>query len=65
VSGEGMKIQIPKYNDVWMDNGVETLYRLLKDAQDSSFSVKIKDNSLIITVADFAKFKEAVGVADG
>ncbi len=58
-----MKIQIPKYNDVWMDNGVETLYRLLKDAQDSSFSVNIKDNSLIITVADFAKFKEAVGVA--
>lgn len=58
-----MEIRIPKYNDVWMDNGVETLYRLLKEAQDGSFSVRIDNNSLIITVADFAKFKEAVGVA--
>lgn len=23
VSGEGVKIQIPKCSDVWMDNGVE------------------------------------------
>lgn len=62
MSGE-VEIKIPKYNDVWMDNGAETLYRVLKDAQDGSFGVKIKDNSLIITVADFAKFKESVGVA--
>lgn len=58
-----MEIAIPALNDVWMDNGVETLYRLLKEAQDDSFSVKIGDNSLIITVADFAKFKKSVGIA--
>lgn len=58
-----MEILIPMYNDVWMDNGVETLYGLLKEAQDGSFSVRIDNNSLIISVSDFAKFKESVGVA--
>ncbi|MCX9012355.1 MAG: hypothetical protein OIN66_14715 [Candidatus Methanoperedens sp.] len=58
-----MEIVIPALNDVWMDNGVETFYRLLKEAQNSSFSVKTDNNSLIITVADFDKFKESVGIA--
>ncbi|PWB54525.1 MAG: hypothetical protein C3F06_04280 [Candidatus Methanoperedenaceae archaeon] len=58
-----MELIIPALNDVWMDNGVETFYRLLKEAQNSSFSVNIDNNSLIITVADFDKFKESVGIA--
>lgn len=58
-----MEIVIPALNDVWMDNGVETLHRLLKEAQNSSFSVKTDNNSLIIAVADFDKFKESVGIA--
>ncbi|HLB72065.1 MAG: hypothetical protein O8C58_00255 [Candidatus Methanoperedens sp.] len=58
-----MEIVIPALNDVWMDNGVETLYRLLKEAQNSSFIVKIDNNSLIITVSDYDKFKESVGIA--
>lgn len=58
-----MEIVIPALNDVWMDNGIETLYRLLKEAQNSSFSIKTENNSLIIAVADFDKFKESVGIA--
>ncbi|MCD5409367.1 MAG: hypothetical protein LRZ87_01175, partial [Methanocellales archaeon] len=58
-----MKIEIPIYHDVWMDNGVETLYRVLKEAEDNSFDLGINNNSLLITVKDFAKFKETVGVA--
>jgi len=58
-----MKIEIPIYHDVWMDNGVETLYRVLKEAEDNSFNLGINNNSLLITVKDFAKFKETVGVA--
>lgn len=46
-----------------MDNAVETLYRILRETQNSSFSVKIDNNSLIITVTDFDKFKESVGIA--
>lgn len=57
------EIVIPALNDVWMDNGVETLYILLKEAQNNSFSVKIDNNSLIITLVDYNKFKESVGVA--
>jgi hypothetical protein len=63
VGGEMTEIEIPVRNDVWMDNGIETFYRLLKDAQNSSFSVKIDNNSLIITIVDYNKFKESVGVA--
>jgi hypothetical protein len=29
-----MKIEIPMFQDVWMDNGVEHLYRILKDTND-------------------------------
>ncbi len=58
-----MEIVIPALNDVWIDNGIETFYRLLKEAQNSSFSVKTDNNSLIIAVADFDKFKESIGIA--
>lgn len=58
-----IEIVVPALNDVWMDNGIETFYKLLKEGQNSSFSVKIDNDSLIISVADFDKFKESVGIA--
>jgi hypothetical protein len=61
--GEGVKIEIPIYNDVWMDNGVETFYQILKEAQNNSFNVNINADSLLVNVTDFDEFKEAVGVA--
>lgn len=32
--GEIMEIKIPLYNDVWMDNAVENLYRLIADSEE-------------------------------
>ncbi|MBI4896713.1 MAG: hypothetical protein HY832_04165 [Candidatus Aenigmarchaeota archaeon] len=58
-----MRIEIPVINDVWMDNGAETLYNILKGAEDSSFSISINKNSLILDVSDFNKFKESIGTA--
>ena len=58
-----MKINIPIYHDVWMDNGVETFYQILKEAQNNSFNVTINADSLLLNVTDFDEFKEAVGVA--
>lgn len=60
---DGIKIEIPIYHDVWMDNGVETFYQILKEAQNNSFNVNINADSLLLNVTDFDEFKEAVGVA--
>jgi hypothetical protein len=60
---KGRTIEIPRYNDVWMDNGVETLYQILKEAENGGFSVTITDNSLIVDVSDFDNFKDSIGVA--
>ena len=57
------EVILPSLNDIWMDNGLETLYRILKEAMNNSFSVKIEDNSLVIKIADFDKFKETVSIA--
>lgn len=57
------QIVIPVLNDVWMDNGIETLYQILKEAENESFEVKADKNSLIITVSDFTKFCASLGVA--
>jgi hypothetical protein len=56
-------IEIPRYINVWMDNGVETFYQILKEAQNNSFNVTINADSLLLNVTDFDEFKEAVGVA--
>ena len=53
----GITIDIPRYHDVWMDNGVETFYKLFNDTQDSCFIVRIENSPLIINVADFVKFE--------
>jgi hypothetical protein len=58
-----MKIEIPIYHDLWMDNGIETFYQILKEAQNNSFNVNINVDSLLLNVADFNGFKESVGVA--
>ena len=34
IIGEIMEIKIPLYNDVWMDNAVENLYRLIADSEE-------------------------------
>jgi len=57
------QIILSALNDAWMDNGVETFYRILQEAEDKSFSAKIENNSLIITIADFEEFKKALGSA--
>ena len=60
---KGTTIEIPRYNDVWMDNGLETFYQILKEAENGGFSVTIMDNSLRVDVSDFDNFKDSVGVA--
>ncbi len=60
---ETLQLSLPSLNDVWMDNGVETLYRILEEAEDASFTVQLLDNSLIIAIKDFGKFKKAIGIA--
>jgi hypothetical protein len=62
-NSNGVTIEIPRYNDVWMDNGVETFYQILKEAQNGSFSVEIADNSMKLNVFDFGKFQESIGIA--
>jgi hypothetical protein len=57
------QIILSALNDAWMDNGVETIYCILQEAQDKSFNAKIENNSLIITITDFEEFKKALGVA--
>lgn len=56
------EIIIPMLNDVWLDNGIETLFMILKEVQNNSFSVKIDNNSLILKVNDFTRFKESAGI---
>ncbi|MDI9491104.1 MAG: hypothetical protein QM211_07115, partial [Bacillota bacterium] len=46
-----------------MDNGVETLYSILHEAQNRSFNATIEKNSLIITINDFDEFKKALSIA--
>jgi hypothetical protein len=60
---DSRKIEIPIYNDVWMDNGLETLYRILKEAEDGNFEIIFDKDSIAISAKNFAKFKESVGVA--
>jgi hypothetical protein len=61
-NADGVTIEIPRYNDVWMDNGVETFYQILKEA-DGGFGVTLTDDSLRVEVSDFNTFKESIGVA--
>jgi hypothetical protein len=55
VKGEGMEIEIPMYHDVWMDNGVITLYNMLENNPyvetallDDKLKIKIKDKKNFI-----------------
>jgi len=62
-NASGVTIEIPRYNDVWMDNGVETFYQILKEADNGGFDVTLTDDSLKVEVNDFDNFKESIGVA--
>jgi len=46
-----------------MDNGVETFYQILKEAENNGFQVNFTDNSLRVEITDFNDFKESIGVA--
>ena len=60
-----MRLALSLLNDVWVDNGLETLYSILKKIDDPSFKVEIANNSLIVTIEDFDEFKKKVSNAFG
>ncbi|MGC9443490.1 MAG: hypothetical protein ACP5E9_00945, partial [Candidatus Methanospirareceae archaeon] len=62
-NANGITIEIPRYNDVWMDNGVETFYQILKEANSGGFDVTLVDDSLKVEIKDFDNFKDSIGVA--
>jgi len=51
---EGIKVEIPIYNDVWMDNGVVNLYRFL-DGVDG-VNVNLKTDTLEFEIAEKERF---------
>jgi len=56
-----MEIKIKKYNDVWLDNGLTTFYRLLEDIKDDSDCLErleVKVNELIYSFEDQDEFIE-------
>ncbi|NMC68262.1 MAG: hypothetical protein GYA61_08570 [Spirochaetales bacterium] len=42
-----MEIKIPIYNDVWMDNAVENLYRLIEDSEEE-IDLNLDESELIV-----------------
>lgn len=58
-----MKVDIPMYHDVWLDNGVVTLYSILKESENNSFNVELSSDCLRININDFSKFKDTVANA--
>lgn len=57
------QITLSAVSDVWMDNGVETLFSILHEAQNKSFNATIENNSLIVTINDFEEFKKTMAYA--
>lgn len=51
LAGEKVEIKIPIYNDVWMDNAVENLYRLIDDS-DEEIDIGISKTELTINPKD-------------
>lgn len=60
---EPFEIIFTMRNDIWMDNGLETFHSVLNDFQNSNFQTAIENNSLIIRIVEFKKFKEDLGNA--
>ena len=56
-------IEIPMYYDVWLDNGIVTLYSILKESENNSFNVELSPDCLRININDFSKFKDTVANA--
>lgn len=52
-----MKIEIPISSDIWIINGIETLYTLINDLNNCD--VKLEDELLIIEIYDVKKFLES------
>jgi len=48
------EFEIPKYEDPWMDNGLETFYRTLQSAsfEENAFSTSLTDGGLILQLKD-------------
>lgn len=55
-----MKIEIPVYHDVWMDNGAENLYKLLKNHQDPSYNITISASSANLEIRNLELFKKSL-----
>ena len=61
-----MKIKIPIYHDVWMDNGVVNLYRMLcsiEKQESGILHVDMESDGLEAEVFDFKRFKQLLGDA--
>jgi len=57
------EVKFPAPHDVWLDNGVVTLGRILREADDDNFSIEIGKEGMTITGSNFDKLTEAVGIA--
>jgi len=53
-----MKIEIPIYHDVWMDNGVVNLYRILSDVE--GVKTNLTPNKLELEIIEKEKFLRAL-----
>jgi hypothetical protein len=56
-----MKIQIQKYNDVWLDNGLATFFSFLKEIEDEGVSsIKITNEGVIYSIDEKDTFISAI-----
>lgn len=54
-----MKIEVSKYNDVWLDNGLVTFYQVLKTVEgDSLAEISVDDNELRYKITNEKEFIE-------
>ncbi len=56
--GEEVEVEISVYNDVWMDNGLENLYKILKDVND--VKVELEKNHLRFYSLDRTQFLDSL-----
>ena len=51
---------IPIYHDVWMDNALENLYRILKKIDNEDFNVSLSSDGLTFEFDNIEGFKNAL-----
>jgi len=55
-----MNIEISLFNNVWMNNGIENFFNILKVVQNNSFDIDLEENKLIIEIKNKEGFKDAL-----